>query len=244
MRTLSAADITRVIEWGADKHALDRALMLLRIAHPEAARDELEQLPLGVRDRLVLELRRNLFGSKLALVVRCRHCRQTLEFAITVEQLLALPAPTTREHVLAIDGYELVFRLPNSRDLAAAVGAPSVDHARTALLCTCTASARRAGERIDFGALPVHVIDALAERMGEVDPQADISFKLACERCRHEVEASLDVVHYLWTELRAYAERLQHEIHLLARAYGWSEQTILTMTAARRHRYCQLVSDG
>src|SRR6185436_3105013 len=119
--------------------------MLLRIAHPEAARDELERLPIGVRDRLILELRRSLFGSKLDLVVRCRPCRQTLEFKIGIEQLLELPAPTALEHVLDLDGYELAFRLPNSRDLAAVVAIPSVDHARAALLRACIASARHSG---------------------------------------------------------------------------------------------------
>lgn len=244
MRTLTAADITRIVEWGADKHVLDRAVMLLRIAHPEAPRDELERLPIGVRDRLILELRRGLFGSKLDLVVRCRPCRQTLEFKITIEQLLELPAPTALEHLLDLDGYELAFRLPNSRDLAAVVAIPSVDHARAALLRACIASARHAGQQVGLDALPAHVIDALAERMGQLDPQADISFKLVCDRCHQPIEASLDAVHYLWSELRAYAERLQQEIHLLARAYGWNEQVILSMSAARRHRYCQLVADA
>ena len=244
MRTLTAADITRVVEWGADKHALDRAMTLLRIALPEARREELEQLPIGVRDRLLLEIRRTLFGSKLDLTVRCRPCRQTLEFAISVEQLLEQPAPTAFDHTLQIQDYELSFRLPTSRDLATAVGTPSIDHARATLLRACIRSARCAGAPVYLEQLPAEVIDALAERIGEIDPQADISFKLQCDRCHREIEASLDALHCLWSELRAYAERIQHEIHLLARAYGWSERTILDMTAARRHRYCQMVSDG
>jgi len=244
MRTLTAADITRVVEWGADKHALDRAVTLLRIALPEARRDELEQLPIGVRDRLLLEIRRTLFGSRLDLTVRCRPCRQTLEFAISVEQLLELPAPAAFDHSLHVEDYEVSFRLPNTRDLAAAVGAQSIEHARATLLRACTRSASRGGAPIDLERLPAEVIDAVAERIGELDPQADISFKLQCDRCHRELEASLDALHCLWTELRGYAERIQHEIHLLARAYGWSERTILEMTAARRHRYCQMVTDG
>jgi hypothetical protein len=75
MRTLRAADITRLVEWGENKHALDRALVLLRLAHPQASREELVRLPMGVRDRLLLEVRRSLFGSRLDLVVHCRSCR-------------------------------------------------------------------------------------------------------------------------------------------------------------------------
>src|SRR4051794_10422397 len=121
MRVLGAAEITRLVEWGENKHALDRALVLLRLAHPEASREELIRLPVGVRDRLLLEVRRSLFGSRLDLVVRCKACRLTLEFKMTVEELLVAPPPPAEHSRLERDSYQLSFRLPNSADLAAVV---------------------------------------------------------------------------------------------------------------------------
>lgn len=244
MRKLRAADITRLVEWGENKHALDRALVLLRLAHPQAGRDELARLPIGMRDRLLLEVRKSLFGSRLDLVVRCRECRLTLEFKVTVEELLAAPPPSNARQTLDIDGYEITFDLPSSADLAAVVGLTAVREARRALLRRCMVSARHAGDDVEFDALPASVLDSWAESIGDLDPLADISFKLRCEACRREIEATFDVLHFAWAELEAYAARVQREIHLLAAAYGWSEQVILEMTTARRHRYCQMIADG
>jgi hypothetical protein len=244
MRTLRAADITRLVEWGENKHALDQALVLLRLAHPQASREELIRLPMGVRDRLLLEVRRSLFGSRLDLVVHCRACRLALEFKMTIEELLTAPAPSLEEHELEHEAYCIRFRLPNSADLAAVVGLTRVEDARLRLLSGCVSVARHAGREVDFDALPAHIVNALAVRIGELDPLADISFKLQCEACHREIEASFDILHFAWTELKAHAERVQREIHLLAKTYGWSEQRILEMSAARRHRYCQMVSDG
>lgn len=244
MRVLGAAEITRLVEWGENKHTLDRALVLLRLAHPQASRDELIRLPVGARDRLLLEVRRSLFGSRLDLVVRCKSCRLTLEFKMTVEELLAAPPPSADHSRLELDPYQLSFRLPNSADLAAVVGLATVSDARQALLRASVLSAHCRGSEIDFEQLPAPILDRLAEKIGELDALADISFKLACEACHREIEATFDVLHFTWAELKAYAERVQREIHLLAKAYGWSEQRILELTAARRHHYCQLVSDG
>src|SRR5262245_52511143 len=110
MRKLRAADITRLVEWGENKHALDRAYMLLRISHPQASREDLLQMPIGVRDRLLLEVRRSLFGSKLELVARCASCRLSLEFRMTVEDLLSSATPSGVLHVLTQADFELAFR--------------------------------------------------------------------------------------------------------------------------------------
>jgi HD-GYP domain-containing protein (c-di-GMP phosphodiesterase class II) len=157
---------------------------------------------------------------------------------------LAAPPPSIVEHVIEMDAYSVTFRLPDSADLARVVEMGSIETARLRLLEGCVVEARREGTALRFEEMPAQLVNALAQRMGELDPLADISFKLQCDACHREIEASFDILHFAWAELKAHAERVQREIHLLAKTYGWSEQRILEMSAARRHRYCQMASDG
>jgi len=48
-------------------------------------------------------------------------------------------------------------------------------------------------------------------------------------------------VAYLWNEIDAWAYRTLQEVHTLAKAYGWSEEEILRLSAWRRHFYISLV---
>src|ERR1700722_16111266 len=79
VRRLSAYDVVRLCEWGRDKHALDRALVLLRAACPGADPEALCRLPIGRRDALLLRLRTMAFGPRLELSVRCPKCAEALE---------------------------------------------------------------------------------------------------------------------------------------------------------------------
>ena len=78
-------------------------------------------------------------------------------------------------------------------------------------------------------------------RMGDADPQADVQLALACPGCRHEWSAPFDIATFFWSELKARAEMLLREVHELAAAYGWSENEILGLSAARRAAYLEIV---
>jgi hypothetical protein len=45
------------------------------------------------------------------------------------------------------------------------------------------------------------------------------------------------------SELRDLFSGIYYEVHLLARAYGWSESDILAMARSRRIKYAHLVSE-
>jgi hypothetical protein len=89
--------------------------------------------------------------------------------------------------------------------------------------------------------LPEPVLAALVDAVTERDPQAETRFQLTCAACGHRWSALFDVVSFFWTELAARAERLLIEVHALARAYGWREADVLTMSESRRHFYLELV---
>jgi hypothetical protein len=238
VRALAAADILQVWEAAHSHHPVDQGLALLMAAEPERSRDELAALPLGGRDRLLLALRQISFGDRLDGRGECPHCAAAVEFEFACSALHS-GAPDSEERVVMADDYSLRVRPLNSFDLAAAAGAGDVPAARRVLLQRCIIDAKRNGAVVDTDALPEPVSAAVAEAALAADPMAELVFDLACPACHHRWQARLDIVHVLWTEVHARAQRLLTEVHLLAQAYGWREADILGMSAARRAGYLQ-----
>ena len=83
---------------------------------------------------------------------------------------------------------------------------------------------------------------SLSERMAELDSLAEVRLELNCPQCRHRWLVALDIVSFFWSEIVVQAKRLLHEVHLLARAYPWSEADILAMSERRRKYYLNLVT--
>jgi hypothetical protein len=251
-RLLSAYDIVRICEWGRDKHALDRALVLLRASSPGADPDALARLPIGRRDALLLALRARTFGSALELSVRCPSCAEPLEFSMTTEQLTVPPPSPGGEApggTLVHAGFALAYRLPDSLDLAAIARVHDALEARNRLLQRCVVSVRAADGGDDAPSLPLasvpeDVLSALSARLAEDDPQADITFRLRCQACRHEWVSPFDILTFFWAELESQARQLQREVHGIAKAYGWTEPYILSMGAVRRAHYLELARSG
>jgi hypothetical protein len=240
MRTLSALDLVAAWEAGRDRHPVDRALLLLALAYPELTRDQLSALTIGQRNSRLLALRVQVLGSQLNAYAECPQCRAALEFSIDAPSLRS-PEPAERTFTLAVEGWDVHVRLPDSLDLAAISDVPDPDEARYVLLQRCVLEARQGERQVTALALPPDAVMILADAMSERDPQASTRFRLSCPACGHGWAALFDVVSYFWTEINAYAQRLLVEVHRLARAYGWREADILAMSSARRQFYLGLV---
>jgi hypothetical protein len=78
--------------------------------------------------------------------------------------------------------------------------------------------------------------------MADCDPQADVEIARTCSACGHQWQTSFDIVSFFWTEICAQAKRLLREVDILARVYGWREADILSMSAARRRAYLEMVT--
>ena len=243
MRQLNAHDVVRICEWGRDKHPLDRALVLLRAASPGVEPMALARLPIGRRDALLLELRSRTFGTKLDVLVPCPKCGERLEMSLTTDEL-RVPTPESPGSSLELEGWALDYRLPDSNDLAALAHLKDPRAARARLLQRCVREARSQGQPVSITSVPEHVLSALASRLAEDDPQADITFRLDCPGCGHTWRAAFDILSFFWTELETQARQLQREVHELAKVYGWNESTILSMSAVSRQRYLELVTSG
>jgi hypothetical protein len=244
MRTLAARDLLQVWEWGEGQHPVDRALALLAVACPEMTRDELAALSIGQRDVLLLALRELAFGPRLDGFAECPECCERLEFTVNVADLRTADSaePTEAELTLAVEGFDVRFRLPDSLDLAAVAHCDDVGVARDLLVKRCMLHARQGEVEIAVGAVPETVITALAAHVVERDPLSEVQLDLHCPECGHGWPMLLDIVSFFWAEISAQAKRLLHDVHTVARAYGWREADILCMSARRRQLYLEMVT--
>lgn len=241
MRPLSDAAVLGVWEVGRAQSPPDRALTMLQAAEPEAERGELAALSVGQRDALLLEAYRRTFGSRLRGLAECPACQAPLEVELDAERLRPLTgsAPSGGEQVLRSGPYTLRFRLPDSRDLTAAAAAASPAAGRQLLARACITEARCNGEDVR-AELPELLLGELAGRLADLDPDADVRLELDCPECGHRWQLTFDAAEYLWAEISARARRVLYEVDALARAYGWSEAEILSLSPARRASYLEL----
>jgi hypothetical protein len=262
MRGLLAQELLYIWEVALRQHPVDRALTILATALPEVPRDELLALNVGQRDAHLLAIREQTFGSQLAGFAECPACQERLEFMLNVADIRVMAqieggteeatknmtegainrAPTEGVYQVTIEGYDLRFRLPDSIDLAQIAHCGDVDAARNLLVQRCVLQLSQDGVEVAARALPETVMTLLAGSMGQHDPQSDVQLNLSCPACGQSWPVMFDIVSFFWTEICAQAKRLLREVHTLARAYGWCEADILSMSSARRQFYLEMVT--
>jgi len=244
MRALTASEMLSVWERGAALALPQRALLLLGVALPETPPDDLHHFSVGRRDELLLQLRAAAFGPQLEATSACPHCGEKLEMTFSTDDLRASSAEAIGAEPLALQiaGHSLTFRLPDALDLAELAAFSDPDLAENALLRRCVLSVS-AGERaLAPDQLPEPVLDALAARLAEADPQAHLQLALTCPACDHRWTKAFDIVGFFWHEIEAWAGRLLREVHLLASAYGWSEAEIVALSPTRRRIYLEMAT--
>ena len=256
MRALTPLDLLSVWERGEASPPSQRALLLLAAAHPDVDPERLARLSVGRRDAQLIALRGRLFGPGLLGVGTCPACGERVELTFDAAALGVAappdpdaepPAPAAETsgpvaETLSAADHEVVFRAPDSEDLAAIAGSPDPVAARAALLARCILSVRRHGAGVSLDEAPSAVTDAVVERMAALDPQADVQLALTCPACDHAWSIAFDIVSFLWREIDAWAARALREVHVLASAYGWRESDILQLSPARRRAYIELIA--
>jgi hypothetical protein len=239
MQALNESTLIDLWERGYSRHPLDRALLLVAAAAPELPATQAADLSLSVRDARVLQLRLATFGERFNGVADCPQCAQPLEFEFPGSALDSQGDKRGENDLREFaSSCGLRFRLPSSRDLAAALAANDTGEAldagavRTLLhRCCLNASAdtnwsSELYEEADAG------LSALAQRHGLV-------LTFCCEACGTQWDAPLDICGWVWNELDQRVKCLLDDVHRLAWAYGWDEDHILSMRPARRAAYLE-----
>ena len=234
MRSLRAADVLAVWESGAPRHALDRGALLCAWARPDLPPDAVADLPLGIVTAELLRLREVSFGAEIHSHVDCSACGERLSVSLRASDVLQAGDD---DAALDVELHGTRLRAPSLRDLAAVADELDAGHATRQLLARCAS----VGDRPDTKAWPDEWVAQAEEALERLDPNADIALDMQCQACGQHSMAQLDASTLLWDEIDARARSLLSEVHLLARAYGWSEAEILSLTPARRAAYLSMV---
>ncbi len=233
--------------------AHDGALLGLLEAEGDAARrgavlaavstgGDVNGWPLRRLDRVLLELRRELVGDRLVAFARCPGCGAGIELEFSAGELIALlRAAETEPIALSDGGWEIELRAPRVADVRAASAIGDPDRAAEQLARGCVVRARRSGRQVAPARLPRAALDAIDTRLAELDP-FNGPIELACPGCGRRWAEPFDVSAFVVVELEAESRSLLAEIHLLASAYGWSEDAILGLPRSRRRHYVSLVT--
>jgi hypothetical protein len=239
---LSANKLLSVWERALVQRPAERAHTLLDAASDDASREDIAQLSIGQREARLLDFREQTFGGTFNVIASCPGCDERLELNFTASDV-RVESENQTPSTLAIerDGYVVTFRLPQSLDLAALHPDADTEENRRHLLDRCVITAERAGRKISGAELPDEIVSAIAAKMAEADPLANIEVALNCPACSHSWHAPLDVALFLWTELNAWAIRLLRDVHALACAYGWTEADILALSPTRRRLYLEMI---
>lgn len=240
MPAFSAADLVAVWEQGLHRHPVDRALLLLAMGDSGANPASLPEICLGEREDRLFALHAALFGDRMECFVTCPACGEGVEFELSVATLRERSAPPDPGRVrVEAAGLVAEVRLPHSRDLAAAVGAPTPEAARDLLLARCVRALARDGASVGVDELTPEERAALSEAIGQADPRAETLLDTRCSACGAEWTAALDVGSYLWRRLDREATRLIDAVDRLARVYGWTEAEVLALSPTRRRLYLE-----
>jgi hypothetical protein len=236
MRPLTGGELIELLDQASTLGPVERALSLLAKASPERTVDDLAQLSVGGRDRMLLQLREWTFGPRMAAVLRCPACEASLEINFdTADIRFGDAVPMAGPFELHVAGADLAVRLPTSLDLAALDGCADVTAGERRLLERCIWT--NGGDRFEDELLTTEIQDAVDQLMAQADPQADIRLAATCPECDKGWLALFDIASFFWKEIRGFANQLMLDVHTLASTYGWAERDILAMNAWRRQRY-------
>lgn len=247
LRHVGAGETRELLERSADALPAERTTALLATAVvavgdvSPVGEDEIRELLVGDRDRLVLTLRALLHGEALECVFRCERegCGETLELRLDVGTLLGgEPAAALREATATTAGAVSVrVRPATGRDHERAARRALDDSAAGAreLLAACVIDVRDpSGAAADLDDDVAACADGL---LAELDPAAELVLEGDCPACGEPVAATFDPTAYLWAELEQRRALLEYEVHRLALHYHWSEGEIVALAPARRARY-------
>ena len=190
---------------------------------------------------MLLQLREQMFGPWLKSVVECPQCHETLEINLDIRELRSREAGENLEAEFLSNHLKIRFRVPTHGDLR---------NLRTAMTCRRPVAVDRAlvlevhrgGKKVESLELTREETIALAGRVVEADPHAELILAGECPSCSHRWTSPLDIASFLWQELELAVKRLLADVHALAWAYSWSERDILSMSERRRRFYLELLT--
>ena len=219
---------------GADEFLLNQgepraATLLLRRLLGDAA--DVEALSIAEHDRLLAAVFEGLYGDQVEARTHCTVCAQPLEISLSLTALAA--APPDVEIALAGPDGDGAFTLPDGRRIRR----PTVAELEAAASRGDLAALRRACVITGDPEADPETLDAALEAAA---PALTRDLAATCPHCAAAQPVRFDLAAFLVASLARERPFLLREMHLLARAYGWSLAEILSLGRDDRRALARL----
>ncbi len=243
MHALVGEQLLAAWDRGLHENDLLRPLTLLTTSSPERSRESAAAMSLTERNLELWRLQQITFGESLRATLPCAACSAQIEFTLEVSSVIEALRPLQLGDAACreMQGWKIEVRPATTSDLAAVLSIADPDLARSNLLERCVFLHDPAAAPVSWEQTPETIRNCAIEIFEEIHEGAELTCEAACPQCGSIEMADLDIGRFLWFEVRNAARRLLREIHDLASAYGWSESSILTMSAQRRQGYLEMV---
>ncbi len=190
------------------------------------------------RDRLLAAVYQRAFGDRIESTLTCTRCGRPFDLHFYVSQLTASldgRAGDVACRALGKARFEttdgLCFRLPTGDD-ELAVADLGEREAESMLLSRCAETSPWPGGPNAFQ----DVLDRLA-------PLLDLELDAPCAECGSRHAVQFDIQSYLLNAILGERPLLIRAIHLLASNYGWSLDSILSLTRSERSQLIELIKN-
>jgi hypothetical protein len=223
MRRLEPRELLDLLDAYREASAPVRSAALVALCCPDPAAGA--HTP-GTRNARLMAIRHANLGRWMACLTPCPACGETLELELDMLDFAGVPSATHVE--LEYEGDTLAFRLPGVAEIEAAARSGTPARLLEELAIDLPPG-------VDLGAPAL--LDEVSAAFDAADPLGCIVMESLCPACGTLSRPPLDPLALVWHELASVAQRLEDEVHVLARAYGWSEHEILALPDARRRRY-------
>ncbi len=194
------------------------------------------------RDRVYAALCRSLFGDRVEARAACDGCGEAYELGF---ELLALerarPLATSDAGDVAIEGTSARVRPPTVGELEA-WGDAVVEHFRAH--CVVREGAPEEAESAADPADPADEVDdeTIDSALEAAAPLLDVHLDAPCPACGRARRERFEIGAWLMSGLLRERRVTLQELHVLARAYGWSLESLLALTRSQRHAFVRLVT--
>ncbi|WP_147127632.1 hypothetical protein [Shimia ponticola] len=189
-------------------------------------------LATGARAWLLLRTARVFFGNQGWFTAPCGVCQQPFDLSV---DLASVPksAPGAAFPVITVKTSlgPRRFEVPNGRTEAALA-----QQADLRVLAAVTGLAPDAGSEADQ--FTSEDLIAIETALDDATPDVAEEITSSCPACGGDLALRLDPLDFAFPK----PERIDRDVYLLARTYGWDEPTILAMPTSRRRRHAQMIA--
>jgi hypothetical protein len=182
-------------------------------------------------DRLLAAVFEALYGDQVEARTQCTACSEPLEISLSLSALAA--AAPDIEIELAGPDESGTFALPDGRRIRA----PTVGDVERAVRSGDVAALRRACVVEGDADADPESLDAALEAAA---PALTRDVAATCPHCAASQAVRFDLANFLIASLARERPFLLREMHLLARAYGWSLTEILSLSRDDRRALARL----